>query len=338
MKNTNYIELLNAWNLGFAGVDESAAIDGSPERCAARFVVRDSDDRRRLLEKIAPDNVIRKQEIAEQLEMLAGLEQIHPYCRTSDGSFFSNGWMLRPYVEGLPLQRPGYLDDLWRIDAMADFLIQLRQNTSTHPGLRPVPPKAAGPSLQGRSLRNIPSAGGVREAGSGFFSICDYAQQRMAVWRQRYSMLAGKMERSFQTLEKTFFAVHDQLPVAFCHGDYHPLNMIWGTEGIRSVIDWEFCGIKPELYDAALLVGCIGFEDPDNLINEPVIRLVQRLREAGYGAPESWAHFLQLTAAIRFGWMSEWIRRSDREARRMEAVYIDILVDQKDYILQAMNL
>jgi homoserine kinase type II len=156
----------------------------------------------------------------------------------------------------------------------------------------------------------------------------------MDAWRARYSALADKLEHSFSSLEREFFPVHEQLPAAFCHGDYHPLNMVWGTDGIRSVIDWEFCGIKPELYDAALLVGCIGFEDPDNLIKEPVIRLVRRLRAAGYGADRSWDCFLQLTAAIRFGWMSEWIRRHDREARRMESVYIDILVDQAAYIQQ----
>jgi homoserine kinase type II len=302
MTDTEYVKLLNAWNLDFTGMDSSAPIEGSPERAAARVVVRDADGTHWILEQIEEKNLAGKQQIAEQLEALSAVEPIHPYRRTADGSFFSNGWMLRPYVDGIPLQRPGYLDDLWRIDAMADFLIRLRQRTDGMSG--PV------------------------------FSICDYAQQRMAVWRSRTSALAGKLERSFQTLEKTFFPVHDQLPVSFCHGDFHPLNIVWGTESIRSVIDWEFCGIKPELYDAALLVGCIGFEDPDNLIKEPVIRLVHRLRSAGYGSDESWAHFLELTATIRTGWMSEWIRRHDREARQMEFVYIDILVDQRDFILE----
>jgi homoserine kinase type II len=306
MKNTNYIELLHSWQISFAGLDETVQVAGSPERAAQRVVVRDVDGVRWILERIEAGNLNRKQDVAEHLEMLSGMKQVHPYRPTTAGFFFAEGWMLRSYIEGIELDRKTYLQDAWRINAMADFLLRLRDEADT--GTGPV------------------------------FSMCAYAQQRMDIWRGRYSKLADKLEHSFQTLEKSFFQIHDQLPVSFCHGDYHPLNMVWGTNSIRSVIDWEFCGIKPELYDMALLVGCIGFEDPDNLIKEPVIRLVQRLRAAGYGSEESWAHFLELTATIRFGWMSEWIRRRDREARQMEAVYIDILVDQKDYILEAMNM
>ena len=356
MDKASYIELLNSWQIAFAELDETVQVAGSPERAAERGVVRDTAGARWILERIENSNLARKQDVAEQLAALSALKQIHPYCKTASGSFFqtlenkergSASWMLRPYVEGVPLRRPGYLDDLWRMDAMADFLLELRQNTSTHPSLSAFARGYGGhcrPPLQGRGLKTIPSAGGVRDLSSGalakegarggVFSICAYASNRMEVWRGRYSKLADKLEASFQTLETAFFPVHDQLPVAFCHGDVHPLNMIWGTSCIRSVIDWEFCGTKPELYDAALLVGCIGFEDPDNLIKEPVIRLVQRLRAAGFGAEESWAHFLELIAMIRFGWMSEWIRRRDREARKMEAVYIDLLVDQCSYIME----
>jgi len=305
MSPPDYASLTAAWKIRFDTVDKSVQIEGSPERASKRVVVRDVDGARWVLERIEQDNLPRKQKIAEQLEMLSDMEQIHPYQKTKEDSFFSDRWMLRPFVEGIPLDRKTYLNDSWRMDAMADFLIRLRQQA----------PVASGP----------------------VFSMCDYARDRMAVWRKRYSKLADKLEDSFQTLEKNFFAVHDQLPAAFCHGDYHPLNMVWGDHSIRSIIDWEFCGIKPELYDVALLIGCIGFEDPDNLIKEPVIRLVQNLRSAGYGTDRSWECFLQLAAVIRFGWMSEWIRRKDREARQMEVVYIDILVDQKKYISNHWN-
>lgn len=311
---TDYASLSSAWGIHFDALDSVAQVEGSPERAAARAVIRDASGARWILEQIDSDNMARKQQVAEQLSALAALEQIHPYRRTSDGSFFQtlegkkgegSAFMLRSYVEGVALQRPGYLDDLWRMDAMADFLIQLRSRSAGCSG--PV------------------------------FSMCDYAQKRMTVWRGRYSKLADKLGPSFQTLEKTFFKIHDQLPVAFCHGDYHPLNMVWGSDSIRSVIDWEFCGMKPELYDVALLLGCIGFEDPDNLLREPVVRLIHRLRAAGFGEEISWENLFGLMASIRYGWMSEWIRRSDLEARQMEAVFIDILVDQKDYISNHWN-
>jgi homoserine kinase type II len=238
------------------------------------------------------------------LEALSEFSQIHPYRRTAENSFFqcleNSHWSLRPYIDGIQLDRETWLNDAWRIDALADFLIRLREQTSGQGGPR--------------------------------FSIASYAEERMAAWHRSRPQIAAQLKDSFQTLEINFFPVHDALPPAFCHGDYHPLNMVWGKNSIRSVIDWEFFGIKPELYDAALLVGCIGFEDPDNLIHEPVIRLVRILREAGFGTEVSWNCFLELAAAIRFGWMSEWIRRDDREAQEMELVYIDILLGQKDYI------
>jgi homoserine kinase type II len=293
---------LSAWGLDAVGVDSTVVVEGSSERSASRCVAVDQTGSRWILEQIDSVHLSRKQVIAEQLERLSGLEQVHPYLRTTSGSFFHNSRMLRAYVEGVPLPRPGWLDDAWRLDAMTAFLIRLRKLTVDWNG--PV------------------------------FSIAAYARERMDAWRVRYPKLAEKLEPFFQTLEKQFFSIHDQLPMAFCHGDFHPLNMVWGESSIRSVIDWEFCGMKPELYDVALLIGCIGFEDPDNLIHEPVARLVRALRATG--SDVSWDNLLELVATIRFGWMSEWIRRRDEEAIEMESVYLDILVGERDYIRDRM--
>ena len=342
-------ELLNAWGIEFATEDSTAPIEGSPERTATRTVAVDTSGRRWILEQIEQHNRNRKQEIAEQLKALcdAGLLLIHPWMQTRSNSFFQalekpqrggtdvlqpsesvdaassprfqcmerSCWMLRPYIDGIPLDRETWLTELWRIDAMADFLLNLHVH----------------------GAERFPSTGGVPEERGGFFSITDYAVDRMNVWRTRYPQLASRLEAPFQTLEKTFFPIHDSLPTAFCHGDFHPVNVVWGEQGIHSVIDWEFCGIKPEFYDVALLLGCTGFEDPDNLLREPARRLLGRLRSAGFGAEESWGSLLDLTAAIRFGWMSEWIRRGEEDTAEMEVVYLDILTGQKDYIWQALN-
>lgn len=300
--DSDYAELLSEWGVEFASQDASAEIEGSPERTAARAVVFDTAGKRWILEKIEPDNLARKQEVAEQLATLSGLTQVHPYQKTAGGSFFSDRHMLRPFIDGVSLNRETYLNDSWRIDAMTDFLIQFRGVSAPLSGPR--------------------------------FSIGSYAENRMKVWRTRHPERTKKLEDSFARLKETFLPMHDQLPVAFCHGDYHPLNIVWGEGAIQSVIDWEFCGTKPELYDAALLLGCIGFEDPDNLLKEPSIRLVQNLRKANFGAPVSWEHLLGLMATIRWGWMSEWIRRGENDAAEMETLYIQILVDQQDYIQQ----
>ena len=79
-------------------------------------------------------------------------------------------------------------------------------------------------------------------------------------------------------LEGHFFAAHDRLPVCFCHGDPHAVNVIWGDGEIRGVIDWEFSGYKPELYDAALVLGCIGMEDPAALAGDMALAFVGLIR------------------------------------------------------------
>lgn len=311
MTDLEYTELLAMWGVAFAGIVRGIAVGGSPQRSASRVVVSGLDGSQWILEEIEKENLARKKRMADPLLQLqaSGLQQIHPWKRTRNGSCFAafqnRHWMLRAFVEGVPLDRQNYLGDPWRVDAMADFLLNLRQH----------------------------ARGGVERSGPAF-SITTYAENRMVAWRKSHSRLAENLETSFCKLQKTFFPVHDRLPVAFCHGDYHPLNMVWGEGGIRSVIDWEFCGSKPELYDVALLLGCIGFDDPDHLIKEPAVRLVKTLRDAGFGAAVSWECLLELMATIRYGWMSEWLRRSDREACNMEAIYIDILVDQKEYILK----
>jgi len=208
MIEPDYKQLLRAWDLKFSELDASVQIEGSPERTAARAVVCDSSGKRWILEQITEDNLPRKREITDQLAALsiAGLKKIHPWKKTQANSFFQtlekSHWMLRPYVDGIQLDRETYLSELWRMDTMADFLIQLRTHTAEWSG--PV------------------------------FSIAEYAEHRMTVWRERYPQLTEKLERSFFKLKQNFFPVHDLLPVAFCHGDYHPLNMVWGEQSIRS--------------------------------------------------------------------------------------------------------
>ena len=274
-------------------------------------MVRDRSDGRWVLEKIDPTNVERKQEIASQLDSLkaAGVVLLHPYRKTQAqchvAHYQNQNWMLRPFVEGIPLDRDSYLNELWRADAMTGFLVQM------HPHARAMKPCSTQP-----------------------VSIALYAEGRMEAWTTRYPKLAKKLLPAFRQLQRDFFPVCDQLPSAFCHGDYHPLNMVWGERGIESIIDWEFCGVKPELYDAALLIGCLGFDDPDVLIHDLVIRIVQQLRSGELFSAQSWETIFELMATIRIGWMSEWIRRRDHEAIEMEVLYIDILVSQKEYIEQ----
>ena len=81
-------------------------------------------------------------------------------------------------------------------------------------------------------------------------------------------------------LEKDFMPAYEKLPVAFCHGDYHPMNIIWSADDIKCVIDWEFSGYKSEIYDAANLIGCVGVEDPQSLTGDLVKSFIADMKKA----------------------------------------------------------
>jgi len=139
-------------------------------------------------------------------------------------------------------------------------------------------------------------------------------------------------------MENTFMSVHDQLPSCFCHGDYHPLNIIWSERGIRAVIDWEFLGYKPEAYDAANLVGCIGIENPQGLLGDFIQDLIRRLKAAALFEDISWEYFLEFVLSLRFGWLSEWLRKSDTEMIDLEIVYMNLLMDNRDTLRKAWKI
>ena len=107
------------------------------------------------------------------------------------------------------------------------------------------------------------------------------------------------------------------------------LNIIWGQGSIQAVIDWEFCGTKPEIYDLANLLGCLGMEDPQSLYGPFVHRLIGRLRRSGIFADISWSALPDLMLAIRFAWLSEWLRKNDRPMIRLEADYMSLLMEHR---------
>jgi homoserine kinase type II len=139
-------------------------------------------------------------------------------------------------------------------------------------------------------------------------------------------------------MEKEFLSVHDQLPVRFCHGDYHPLNVIWSEKGINAVIDWEFLGYKPEIYDIAMMIGCLGMEKPQSLTGDLVFGFLERLKESGLIAEISWSILFPFVLALRFAWLSDWLKRSDPEMIDLEAVYINLLLDNREIFTRSWEI
>jgi len=306
-----YVAALGAaWNINLVYVRPDLVIQGSPERSLSRAVVEDAEGRLFLLEKLAPKTAARKRQIAAALHALAerGLSRVSPYLSSTAGEFIvphkNFFWQLSHYLEGIPLNREQYTFEQWRGRALADFLLELREKSEQAPSLR----------LQDR------------------FSLKRYLHhmaKKMSVY-DRNIFIETKPILAF--LKNEFLAAYDDLPEIFCHGDYHPLNIIWSDHDIRCVIDWEFSGPKKELYDIANLIGCVGMENPNALLGELTQAFVRRLQTSRIFSEKSWRYLPEFVLALRFAWLAEWLRQRDTGMIALELDYMKLLVDNKNIL------
>lgn len=294
-----YTDLLKRWSIDFAVERPDLVIAGSPERTDQRMVIEDRQGALFIVEAIPQRLAARKRHIAGILELIStrGLPEIAPYRRNITGDFLGEHggkiWQVVSYVPGVQLDRPGYVFDHWRGEAAADFLLRLR---------------AAAP------LMDEPA-----------FSLPSYIDHLIDAIRTNRPDVLPKAREMHLFVKEHLYPVYDRLPTAFAHGDFHAINIIWGNRGIAAVIDWEFCGIKPELYDAANMISCLGIEDPECLWSGAAVSFVEKLRASGKYAAVSFKYLRDLMIAFRFAWLSEWLRKNDDEMIRMEFDYFDVL-------------
>ncbi|MBW2592797.1 MAG: phosphotransferase [Deltaproteobacteria bacterium] len=315
MRNLMDIDYLNRvtrqYGLELRTIHGDAAISGSPERSLDRTVVESTAQVKYIMEELAPGESAKKRKIGEYQHLLKDLAvpHVHPPLRNRkesvlteiDGRIFQ----ITPYIPGAALPRPDYVRDGWRGEVLADFLISLYGKTRGAGGF-----SAEGPSGRG-------------------FSIADYVQRICRDIAQQNPEILSRVGPARNCLEDRFMAVHDRIPRLFCHGDYHVMNVIWGDSEISGVIDWEFCGLRPDVYDAANMIGCIGIEDPDALAGPLVTRFLMKLTQSGLISKAGWENLAEFIIAVRFAWLAEWLRNGDREMIELELVYMKILVDNR---------
>ncbi len=304
------------WNLKVININSNIPIAGSPERCELRFVIECDDAATYLLESVFDTDVYNKLKIISCLNYLSGkgLPAVNSYICNNKEEYIvacdDRFWQLSPYIEGAALSRPEYVFDKWRGWVLADFLIELENKSKKIPFFNDQPP----------------------------FSIKDYIYKLISQIRKNDPEVLGKIGPVLCFLEKRFMKIHDSLPVSFCHGDFHPLNIIWSEDSIRSVIDWEFMGIKPRIYDAANMVGCIGIEDPEGLTGELACDFITALKDAGLISGISRKVFIEFVIALRFAWLSEWLRHKDSEMIELETTYMNLLAANSDMLKNTWKL
>jgi len=310
------IKAASNWNLQVSGIRRDIRVAGSPERCEFRYVIQDRQDRLYVLECIFDADLDHKGRIQYCLDYLFRTRQpgITPYLRTKRSDRIvccdNRYWQLVPFVDGTALDRPQYVYDKWRGNVMADFLVGLRKNA-----------------------RNM-----TRTISLSRFSITDYIRDLIARMKTHAPDVLGRIGPAVDVLENRLMSIHDRLPTAFCHGDFHPLNIIWSPNAIKAVIDWEFLGIKPAIYDAANLIGCIGSEDPEALLGDLVIAFIHSLKSAEFISDESREVFVDFVLAMRFAWLSEWLRHQDHEMIALETVYMNLLTHNTEMLKKAWKI
>lgn len=274
------------------------------------MVIEDKSGSLWLIEKIPTPLYRRKHQIQELLLWLShnGMRQVANYLPDQEGNRLiseeKTWWQISPYISGIPLDRPAYVMEEWRGPLMADFLLEF---------------KSCNQALLSRGRSDV-------------FSIMSYISSLMDTIRRFDPELIEPLDPIVTHLNATLAPYIDKLPIHLCHGDYHPLNIIWGEKDIRCVIDWEFFGFKQEAYDAANMVGCLGMEDPVALSGPLVRSFLGRLLAAGFMSDAGWRHFHSLLLAIRFGWLSEWLRKKDLEMIQLELTYMYLLMDNREQI------
>ncbi|HOG17991.1 MAG TPA: phosphotransferase [Syntrophales bacterium] len=295
------------WGVSFSRVRPDLLPAGSPERTLFRTVIEDRKEKLFVLEEIPPRSFPIKMRIIRTLEYLAGrgMRGIVPYLAGCDGGHVQECggglWQLVPFVRGVALDREAYLHETWRAEALARFLNELRDKS-----------------------RGLPFF-----AAEEFFSIKAYIFALVRQIERHRPEIVPRVRQVVGFLERGFMEIHDGLPVGFCHGDYHPLNVVWGAKDLTVVIDWEFAGMKPEIYDVANMVGCLGMERPSSLVGGLAVSFVRAMKGAGAFAEASWKHLPEFVVALRFAWLSEWLRRDDTEMIALELDYMDLLIEHQ---------
>ncbi len=303
------------WQIDIHCVRTDIEIQGSPERALSRVVIEDTLGRRFLVEQFDFGKRALRDRVARAVDFLftQGLTQVVPYRKTVKGEFllFFEGicFQVSEFLDGTPLKRPDYLSSSAMGKNTARFLVQMAE-----------------------------AALGMKEHLSfPRFSIKNYIHNLFRTMKIHDRPVHDRFLPVLNFLESEFMPAHDHLPLTFCHGDLHPLNIIWDREAVKAVIDWEFAGIKPDLYDAANFVGCAGIENPNGLGMDMVMTFVTDLHRTDVISDMGWRFFPEYVLALRFAWLSEWLRKKDQEMIDLEHAFMKILVDHMGEIKTAFN-
>jgi len=304
-------EICQSWGLKFKGICDEIEISGSLDRSEFRCVIETGSNEKFLLELLPEKSLDRKRHIFQILDKLGknGVSKLIPYLRNQAGQVFTfidgDNWQISRYIPGSELIRPDYIQEAWRGHELAKFYRLFRNKGNLQSTSTPFSLKLFCEDFLDRVSRNNPE-------------------------------LLPKIQPAFDYLSQDFFKVEHTLPMAFCHGDLHPINVIWGDTQVKAVIDWEFSGDKLEIYDLANLIGCLGFERPVGLNSEFALAFIKKTRSLFKS--QSMIYLFETILAQRLTWLSDWLRRKDEEMINLEIAYINLLLKYRKELKECWGI
>jgi homoserine kinase type II len=306
----DYSQILDYWDISYQKSHPEIVISGSPQRSSYRIVVEDNNQKMYILERIPEDKVQHKRLICQTVSYLSdqNINGIHSYVRNKDNTFLtrinSSYWQVIPHISNISLNRPGYVFDEWRGKVLAEFLINLWKI-----------------SLDISKEISLP-----------FFSLKKYVISMVHKMKQFDTAEYQKLKSVISYLTSDFLVHYEEIPSCFCHGDYHPLNIIWGKRSVKAVIDWEFTGEKIEIYDMANLLGCLGIEEPTSLVHDFALSFIKEIKESGHISQISFHYLFDCMMALRFAWLAEWLKSNDSDMIQLEIDFLHLIYENKTII------
>lgn len=295
-----YREVLEIWGLEFQSTVE-ADIYGAPSRMAGRAVVLDKKGDRYLVEKHHFWNLEKKRKIAENIDIInnAGFKECTPYLKNRDGlsvcEFRNRAWMVQPFIKNDKLKRPHYLNDGEMGEKAAETLLQLYEVT--------------------KNLKMNDMLPG--------FSLAEHTGNLILKIERSYPEIQNEIKDVIDIVEEILRKPDIGSRSLFCHGDYHPLNILWREKTPVSVIDWEFSGYRHPLTDIANIVGCAGFESWDAFDREFVKNFLQTIKFNKLFKHYKFEEFIRFILLFRFsGWLNEWMNDRDTGMMDREMKYL----------------
>lgn len=298
--------LLAQWGICLGRECPELVPAGSPNRTICRHVVEDTDGILFIAEGF---ELRKKHKQIRQNELLEFLQSNHlpgvvPFLRCADNAHGVNAggcfWQLRRWVAGDALPRESLGDEVRYAGIWGEFLLKLAEKSSALPHNMILPNER--------------------------FFFADYMGKLRDFSRRKMPEFSAEINLIEKALQ-SFFHAENSLPCQFAHGDFHPGNILVSSGQLTAVIDWEFAGMKCAGYDLALLLGCLGRDNPAWLDGKVTRQMQQQLYQAGYMPDAAWERLVELMAAIRLGWLGEWIDLGDKALAAGELAYIRMLLN-----------